>query len=149
MSIYEILGMNKSMKGGISPYNPNILTDEGFGSSFVTDRHMPDNNTPQEMRNHGFGIEQNLRNFRWTIIGEPSKIASHVQTAGNKHFNENQPGPPNFANLPNHVLIQAMSKTVSPNADPLLKAPPRSCTTTRQRIRISTIKDSWRKRKMK
>ncbi|KAL4711355.1 hypothetical protein ACJJTC_019196 [Scirpophaga incertulas] len=57
MSIYEIPGvvkhawplaatpnniLNAFKKAGISPYNPEIFTDEDFAPSFVTDRPMPD-----------------------------------------------------------------------------------------------------------
>lgn len=58
MSIYEIVIvkyawplaaapnniMNAFKKAGISPYNPNIFTDQDFAPSFVTDRPMPDTN---------------------------------------------------------------------------------------------------------
>lgn len=59
MSIYKIPGIvkyawplaatpsninNAFKKAGVSPYNPDIFTDENFASSFVTDRPMPDAN---------------------------------------------------------------------------------------------------------
>ncbi|VVC87291.1 unnamed protein product [Leptidea sinapis] len=54
--------------------------------------------------------------------------------------NEPQPGSSNIANLPNNLVIQATSTIFSPEAiKPLPKAPPRSCVTTRRRIRKSAI----------
>ncbi|KAG5865682.1 hypothetical protein JTB14_030197 [Gonioctena quinquepunctata] len=54
--------------------------------------------------------------------------------------NEPQPGSSNIANLPNNVVIQATSSIFSPEAiKPLPKAPPRSCVTTKRRIRKSAI----------
>lgn len=61
MSIYERSGrrawplattptniMNAFNRAYISPENPDIFTDEDFAPSFVTDRPMPDTNTPHE-----------------------------------------------------------------------------------------------------
>ncbi|KAG5898324.1 hypothetical protein JTB14_023013 [Gonioctena quinquepunctata] len=54
--------------------------------------------------------------------------------------NEPQPGSSNIANLPNKFVSQATSSILSPEAiKPLPKAPPRSCVTTKRRIRKSAI----------
>ncbi|CAB3250214.1 unnamed protein product [Arctia plantaginis] len=158
MSIYEIPGivkhawplaatpnniMNAFKKAGISPYNPDIFTDEDFAPSFVTDRPMPDTaNISLELGN----LEPQLQEL--ADVNEPQVHHDMETIPGNEPHpaiiesatNEPQPGPSHIANLPNNVVIQATSSTFSPEAiKPLPKAPPRSCVTTKRRIRQSAI----------
>lgn len=158
MSIYEIPGivkhawplaatpnniMNAFKKAGISPYSPDIFTDEDFAPSFVTDRPMPDTaNISLELGN----LEPQLREL--ADVDEPQVHHDMETIPGNEPHpaiiesatNKPQPGPSYIANLPNNVVIQATSSTFSPEAiKPLPKAPPRSCVTTKRRIRKSAI----------
>lgn len=158
MSIYEIPGivkhawplaatpnniMNAFKKAGISPYNPDIFTDEDFAPSFVTDRPMPDANISLEL---GQNMESQLQEI---ADPEEPQVDHNVEaipgseprpaTTGSA-TNEPQPGLSNIANLPNNVVIQATSSTFSPEAiKPLPKAPPRSSISTKRRIRKSAI----------
>lgn len=92
MSIYEIPGivkhawplaatpnniMNAFNKAGISPYNPEIFTDEDFAPSFVTDRPMPDTN----ISNMESQLQElsDLKSLRWIIIWKPSQLTNHFQ----------------------------------------------------------------------
>ncbi|CAH1966294.1 unnamed protein product [Acanthoscelides obtectus] len=159
MSIYEIPGivkiawpvaatpnniMNAFKKAGISPYNPDIFTDEDFAPSFVTDRPLPDTNISLLESTHN--EESQLQKItdheepglNCNMEGIPD-IEPRPATTG-PVTNQPQPGPSNIADFSNNVVIQATSRIFSPEAiKPLPKAPPRSSTATKHRIRKSAI----------
>ncbi|KAG5865257.1 hypothetical protein JTB14_002071 [Gonioctena quinquepunctata] len=79
--------------------------------------------------------------LRWIMIWKPSQITSHRPARIESATNEPQPGSSNIANL--QIML-----SFKPHLDiftgkqfkkPLPKAPPRSCVTTKRRIRKSAI----------
>lgn len=156
MSIYEIPGivkhawplaatpnniMNAFKKAGVSPYNPDIFTDEHFAPSFVTDRPMPDANISLELGQNMESERQELSDLKDQVDHNMEAIPdSEPRPATTGTIYEPQPGPSNIDNMSNVNVIQATSSTFSPEAiKPLPKAPPRLSKTTKRRIRKSAI----------
>ena len=129
MSIYEIPGIvkyawplasitnniiNAFKKTGICPYNKNIFTNEEFAPSYVTDRHLVENQEPAVLMHHNVEKE-----------------------------NEPQPGPSNVHNVGQSIVTDIVEDPVSEFSPeivhPVPKATPRQKKSTRRRVRKSAV----------